>query len=126
MAALSGQCTSVRSLTTWPHTAAGGLNPSPPLTAPVAPPPPPQGFAFDYPGGGTWVKAFDRSGSSGNGAVVVVGDFRRLLTVSVFRSEGIDASAVQEGLTADSGCERRCILAGPQRDGQRGQGGAVP
>ena len=29
-----------------------------------------QGFAFDYPGGGSWVVAFDRSGSTGNGAVV--------------------------------------------------------
>lgn len=29
-----------------------------------------QGFAFDYPGDGSWVVAFDRSGSSGNGAVV--------------------------------------------------------
>lgn len=29
-----------------------------------------QGFAFDYPGDGTWVVAFDRTGSTGNGAVV--------------------------------------------------------
>ncbi len=37
---------------------------------PEALPPLLQGFAFDYPGGGSWVVAFDRSGSTGNGAVV--------------------------------------------------------
>ncbi|KAL4435237.1 hypothetical protein ABPG77_001919 [Micractinium sp. CCAP 211/92] len=60
-----------------------------------------EGFAFDYPAG--WVVAFDRSGSSGNGAVVVVGDFRQLITVSVFRTETIPEALVRQGLSEESG-----------------------
>jgi hypothetical protein len=45
--------------------AAPGPLPVPPLTETFISP---EGFAFDYPAG--WVVAFDRSGSSGNGAVV--------------------------------------------------------
>lgn len=60
-----------------------------------------EGFRFDYPPG--WVVAFDRSGSSGNGAVVVVGDFRALVTVSVFRTETIPTLLVRQGLTQEAG-----------------------
>ncbi|PSC70225.1 heat shock factor HSF8 [Micractinium conductrix] len=60
-----------------------------------------EGFAFDYPAG--WVVAFDRTGSSGNGAVIVVGDFRQLITVSVFRTTTIPELVVRQGLTEEAG-----------------------
>ncbi|KAI7836140.1 hypothetical protein COHA_009970 [Chlorella ohadii] len=84
----------------------------PSQTRPDALPPFFQGFAFDYPGGGSWVVAFDRSGSTGNGAVVVVGDFRKLVTVSVFRTETVPEAVRQAGLTEESGYD---ICVEPQR-----------
>lgn len=149
-----------------PSTACSGKHCSqmlPSQTRPDALPPFFQGFAFDYPGGGSWVVAFDRSGSTGNGAVVgeqgtegagalplqnicsmpavclqyallnslersshqldaachamsdpnrlptpiallaVVGDFRKLVTVSVFRTETVPEAVRQAGLTEESG-----------------------
>ncbi|PRW34042.1 photosystem II oxygen evolving complex [Chlorella sorokiniana] len=83
--------------------------PVPPLTETFTSP---EGFAFDYPGDGTWVVAFDRSGSTGNGAVVVVGDFRKLVTVSAFRTETVPEAVRQAGLTQDSGYN---VLVEPQR-----------
>ena len=50
-----------------------------------------EGFEFDYPS--SWVVAFDRSGATSDGAVVVVGDFRQsYLVVSVFRKFGVSSS----------------------------------
>ena len=60
-----------------------------------------EGFAFDYPPG--WVTAYDRSGSTGNGAVITVGDYRSLITVTVFRTETITEEVKRAGLTEETG-----------------------
>jgi hypothetical protein len=60
-----------------------------------------EGFAFDYPAG--WVTAYDRSGSTGNGAVITVGDYRSLITVTVFRTETITEEVKRAGLTEETG-----------------------
>ncbi|KAI3426068.1 hypothetical protein D9Q98_008036 [Chlorella vulgaris] len=69
-----------------------------------------EGFKFNYPP--DWVVAFDRTGSSGNGAVIVVGDFRALITVSVFRTTTVAEAVLRAGLSEENGYE---ICVEPQQ-----------
>ena len=66
-----------------------------------------EGFAFDYPDG--WVKAYDRSGGRGNGAVVAVGDFTSFLVVSVFRTSDIPSDIRSKGFSDESSARALCL-----------------